>query len=95
MEPLDDKSFEVIRVLDRMTEAGWITRIAGNNDVAKITWTRTGINCLNLLRGIMLDTLHLEPHDMRAFFFVIDDSTWAGGLPKNDKNDDTLPPSRI
>jgi hypothetical protein len=92
MEPLDDAAKEVVRVLDKMAEAGWIDRSAATNDLAAIRWTRSGESSLEILRGIMFMTLSLEPSDMKAFGFVVSESGRAGGL--QDTTGDTAPPRR-
>jgi hypothetical protein len=62
---------DMMRVIDKMTAAGWIRRSASNFQGAAIAWTPLGISRMAFLVDALVQELRIEPGDQTAFCVLV------------------------
>lgn len=63
----------ILRMIDKMTEAGWIKRSVSNREGGIIEWTDDGREIMTLLHQLMFDSLHLKPGEESVFAWMVCD----------------------
>ena len=64
---------DILRMIDKMTEAGWIKRSVSNPEGGVIEWTDEGRQIMTLLHKLMFASLHLKPGDESVFAWMVSD----------------------
>jgi CTP-dependent riboflavin kinase len=70
---MDANSRDILRVIDKMTAAGWIKRSASNQQGGVIEWTDDGKKIMTLLHQLMFKSLRLQPGDESVFAWMVSD----------------------
>jgi len=70
---MDKSSREIIRMIDKMTKAGWIARSASRKEGGVIEWTDGGKRAMQILHHLMFKSLRLKPGDESVFAWMVSD----------------------
>jgi hypothetical protein len=88
---MDASNRKIIRMIDKMTEAGWIARSASNEDGGLIEWTNDGKFVMTILHALMFKSLRLKPGDESVFAWMVCD--FPVGLRRASRHPHTPPSS--
>ncbi len=88
---MDSSTREILRMIDKMTQAGWIQQSASNQDGGFIEWTDDGMKIMTLLHQLLFDSLHLQPGDESVLAWMVSD--FPDGL-RRVSGDQNSPPSQ-
>ncbi len=70
---MDSSNRDILRMIDKMTAAGWIKRSVSNPEGGVIEWTDAGKQIMTVLHKLMFESLHLEPGDESVFAWMVSD----------------------
>ncbi len=70
---MDTSNREILRMIDKMTEAGWIAQSASKAEGGLIQWTDDGKMVMTVLHQLMFESLHLQPGDESVFAWMVSD----------------------
>jgi DNA-binding MarR family transcriptional regulator len=88
---MDASTRKIIRMIDKMTEAGWIARSASREDGGVIQWTDDGKAAMAILHALMFKLLRLKPGDESVLAWMVSD--FHAGLRRCSRRRDTPPSS--
>lgn len=70
---MDKHNREIIRMIDKMTEAGWIARSISGDQGGTIERTDGGKAAMKILHHLMFESLHLKPGQESVFAWMVSD----------------------
>jgi hypothetical protein len=70
---MDKYTLQITRMIDKMTESGWIARSVSRNEGGIIEWTDDGKRAMKTLHALMFESLHLQPGDESVFAWMVSD----------------------
>ena len=70
---MDASNREILRIIDKMTAAGWIAQSASKAEGGLIEWTDDGKMAMTILHKLMFESLRLVPGDESVFVWMVSD----------------------
>jgi hypothetical protein len=70
---MSSSSRDILRMIDKMTAAGWIKRSVSKQEGGVIEWTDGGRQIMTLLHQLMFESLDLKPGDESVFAWMVSD----------------------
>lgn len=70
---MDADSRDIIRMIDKMTDAGWIKRSIAHQEGGVIEWTAAGKKAMKILHVLMFQSLRIKPGDESVLAWMVSD----------------------